>query len=121
MPDEAKLIAIVIVLTLISGFGDANGIVHASRMWQGGRLVWNEFGKSWLGFCVGMMTFWLAIKYLQELGVVMPEIQTVIWFAVTLIGVAAVSGKFFHWQIADQAIAVGVVIGIGWLLFHTGE
>ncbi len=110
---------LIIGITVLSGLGDSQGFIHAAKMWQGGRLVLSEFGKSALGFGIGIGSYWLAVKYLKELGVLSPEIQTLIWFAITLVGVAFISGKFLRWQIIDQLIAFAVLLGIGWLLFRT--
>jgi len=37
----------------------------------------------------------------------------------TIIGVVLFSGRFFTWQWLDQAIAVLVVVALGWLLVRT--
>ncbi len=110
---------LIIVLTLISGIGDAQGFIHAARLWQGGSIAWSELTKSALGFGVGISMYWLALRSMKELGILAPEIQTVIWFGVTLVGVALASGSFFKWQLIDQAVAVGVLAGIGWLMLRT--
>ena len=113
-------VILIIALTLLSGLGDAEGFTHASRMWAGGRLGWGEFGRSAAGFAVGILAYWLAVRSLNALNVVLPEIQTLLWFGVTMFGVALISGKFLHWQRLDQLVALGVLAGIGWLLFRTG-
>jgi hypothetical protein len=89
-------------------------------MWQGGKLIRSELVKSALGFSVGISAYWLGIKYLKELGVLSPEVQTLIWFVITIIGVALISGKFLRWQAVDQLVAVALLLGIGWLLLRTG-
>jgi len=43
-------------------------------------------------------------------------LQTLIWFSTTLIGVAALNGRFLQWPSSDQAVAMLVLIGIAWLL-----
>jgi hypothetical protein len=111
---------VVAVLSLVSGFGDALGFVHAARIWQGGRLAMGEVGRSGAGFAVGIGAYWMCVKYLGQCGVVAAEAQTLVWFGATMLGVALVSGQLLHWQPADQAVAVLVVIGIGWLMFRTG-
>ncbi|MCL4867473.1 MAG: hypothetical protein KJ063_00760 [Anaerolineae bacterium] len=111
----------IVGLTLLSGVGDAFGFLHAAAMWQEGRLIWREFGLSAFGFAFGITAFWLAVRFMKQVGIVAPEIQTLIWFAVTMIGVALASGKFFHWPWREQIVAITVLGGIGWLLVHTGE
>lgn len=118
--EQIKLLFLIVGITLISGIGDSQGFIYAAKMWQNGKIVWNEFGKSALGFGIGISTYWFAVKYLKEFGVFSPEIQTLIWFGVTIIGVALISRKFFVWQMIDQVIAIIVFAGIGWLLFRTG-
>ena len=118
---QLKLIFIIFILTLISGLADAQGAVHAAKVWQGDRLDWAELGKSALGFAIGISVFWVVIKYMTALGIVAPEIQTITWFSMMIIGVALFSGAFFRWQWTEKVVAVGVLAGIGWLLFRTGE
>jgi hypothetical protein len=114
-------VKLIFILTLISGLADAQGAIHAAKIWQGERLDWTELGKSALGFAVGISVFWVVIKYMTALGVVAPEIQTITWFSMMIIGVALFSGAFFSWQWTEKVVAVGVLAGIGWLLFRTGE
>jgi hypothetical protein len=117
---NVKVVVIVLGLTLISGFGDAQGFVHAARVWQGGRLVWPELAKSAAGFAVGIASFWLSVRYMGQLGVVSPEIQALLWFSMAMIGVALASGRFLQWQRVDQMIGLLVLLGLGWLVFRTG-
>ena len=117
---QIRLLFLIVGITLVSGIGDSQGFIHAAKLWQNGRIVWNEFGKSALGFGVGISTYWLAVRYLSEFGVLSPETQTLIWFGVTIIGVALISRKYFVWQTIDQVIALFVFLGISWLLFRTG-
>jgi hypothetical protein len=116
----APALLIVIAISIVSGLADSRGFIHAARIWQGGQLVWHELGKSALGFSLGIGSYWLAVKYLQELGVLAPETQTLVWFGVTMIGVAVVSGRFVRWQALDQLVALCVLLGIAWLLYRTG-
>jgi hypothetical protein len=119
--DQLRILVLLICITLISGIGDSQGFVHAARMWQDCKMVWVEFGRSALGFAVGIGAYWVAGKYLSEFGVLSAETQTLIWFGITILGVAFASGKFLRWQTIDQIVAVVVLLGIGWLLFHTGD
>lgn len=120
MTEQAKLLLLIIGLTLASGIGDAQGFYHAATMWHDNKIVWNAFGKSALGFVVGIGAFWFASKYMTALGIVAPEMQTIIWFGITIVSVAIVSRQFLHWQRIDQVVAFLVLLGIGWLLFRTG-
>ncbi len=114
-----KSIFFIVIFTLLSGFGDAQGFVHAANVWHNGKIVWAEITKSALGVILGLTAYWIAIKFLQDVGIVTPEIQTIGWFAITIVGVALISGKFIHWQTVDQIVALLVIFGIGWLLVKT--
>lgn len=118
---KATTIFLIISLTLLSGFFDARGFFHAAFIWQKGKLVWHELTLSGLNFCLGIISYWVAIKYFKEVGVVFPELQTLIWFVVTIIGVAFLSGQFLHWQKAEQIVALGIILGLGWLSFRTAK
>lgn len=117
--EQARLLALIIAVTLVSGVADAQGFIHAARIWQDGKLVWSELGKSAIGFVAGIGMYWLSLRYMKALGVVTPEVQTLIWFGVTLVGVAIISGRAFKWPLLDQGVAVAVLVGIGWLIFRT--
>jgi len=112
-------VALLIVIILLSGLADSQGFIHASKMWVSGRLVWAELLKSGLGFGFGIVTFWIAVRYMREVGIVSAEIQTMLWFGTAIIGVAIASGHFLQWKPLDQLVALGVVTGIGWLLVRT--
>jgi hypothetical protein len=114
-------VMLVIVLTLLCGLGDALGFIHAGRVWQQGEFAWREALKSALGFQFGVAMYWLALRELTRWGVVSPEAQTLVWFGATIVGVAALSGQLLRWHPADQAVALVVLAGIGWLLFRTAE
>lgn len=56
-----------------------------------------------------------------QIGIASAEMQTLGWFTITIIGVALISGEAFRWQTIDKVVAILIVLGIAWLLFHTGE
>lgn len=117
---EQMRLPLFIGVTLVSGVGDSLGFIHAAKMWRGGDLIISELCKSALGFSIGVSSYWFAAKYLTEFGVLSPEIQTLAWFGVTMVGVAFTSGKFLQWQTIDQIMAGVVLLGIAWLLFRAG-
>jgi hypothetical protein len=119
-PDKIVPFVLIIVLTVVSGLGDAQGFIHAANIWQNGRLALDSLAKSALGFAFGISMYWLALRWMREVGVVSPEVQTLAWFGVTIVGVALASGNFVRWQLAEQVVAVGVLLGIGWLMLRTG-
>ena len=118
--DHTRALLVVIVLTVLSGVGDSQGFLHAARVWRDGRLIWPEVAYSAIGFAFGIVLYWVAIRFYQQLGIGMAETQTIVWFAVTITGVALLSGQFVHWQRLDQVMALVVVGGVAWLLFRTG-
>jgi hypothetical protein len=118
--EQAMDFLILLVATLVCGAADALGFVHASRVWQAGRFVWREALMSAGGFQVGVVMYWIALRTLGAWGVLATEAQTLVWFAATIIGVAMLSGQFMRWQVLDQAVAVAVLAGTGWLLARTG-
>jgi hypothetical protein len=119
--EQFKLILLVASLTLLSGLADGFGFLHAARVWQEGRIVWAEAGRALLGFGVGTSLYILVLRYIQQLGIVLPEIQSALWFTVAMVSVAVVNGQFIRWSWVDQAIAVAILAGIGWLIVRTGE
>ncbi|MDQ3012647.1 MAG: hypothetical protein M3X11_18300 [Acidobacteriota bacterium] len=117
-----KLLPLIclIVLTLCSGMFDAQGFIYASQIWKDGALVKAAAAKSILFFFVGMTFYLFSLRFLQQISVVSPELQSLFWFAVTLIGVAVINGKFVQWSSVDRIVAAIVLCGIGWLLIRTG-
>ncbi|HZS79297.1 MAG TPA: hypothetical protein VFA41_21975 [Ktedonobacteraceae bacterium] len=111
-------IALILVLTICSGLADSQGFVHAANVWDGGKIVWIEIFKSALGFFGGILLYWVAIKFVQEVRIASPEIQTLGWFSVTIVGVAVSTGKFWQWQIIDKLIGICVLLGMCWLLLR---
>ncbi len=113
-------VLLTVLFTLLSGFGDALGFIHAGRVFRDGRFLWEEALKSAAGFQMGVFMLWLALRYMSQLATLSTEVQTLLWFGVTIIGIAILSGKFAQWQTTDQVVGVGVLAGIGWLLVRTG-
>ncbi len=84
------------------------------------RIVISELVKSALCYAVGIGCFWLSIGSVKRWGDVAPELLLATWFAATVVGVSAFSGKFIEWPRTEQVVAVLVMCGIGWLMFRTG-
>ena len=110
---------LILLFTMLSGIGDALGFIYAGRVWQGGQFHGIEALKSACAFQVGVAMYWLALRHLEAQGVVAVEAQTLFWFGATIIGIAVLSRQFIRWPLPDQAIAVAVLFGIGWLLYRT--
>ena len=112
---------LVLVLITLSGFADSLGFVYAAKIWQNGTLSWPDVGRSALGWVVGITLYVISLKYMARLGVTSAEIQTTVWFAMTIIGVVIFSGRFFSWPRLEQVVATLVLLGLGWLLVRTGD
>lgn len=112
---------LVLVLIVLSGLADSLGFVYAARIWQAGTLSWPDVGRSALGWVVGITLYVISLKYMARLGVTSAEMQTAVWFAMTIIGVVIFSGRFFSWPRLEQLVAALVLLGLGWLLVRTGE
>jgi hypothetical protein len=110
------ILLVVLALWVGSGIADSHGFVHASRMWREGTLVWREWLWSAIGFTLGSAMYWLSLRYTGRLGIVSAEAQVMVWFAVTIVGVAVVSGKFGEWPLVDRLVALVVASGLGWLM-----
>lgn len=118
MSQHVTSIMLVVLLTIVSGICDARGFIHGARVWADGHLVYAELARSALGFFLGIIFHWWSIRYLNQIGDFSPEFQTVLWFGVTLVGVAISSGRFVAWAALDQAIGVLVLCGIAWLFMR---
>lgn len=117
--DKIINVIIIVILTILSGVGDANGFSHASNMWNKGKIVPPEFIRAVIGFTFGIGTYLISIKYFQKFGIISPEMQTIGWMVVTTIGVAFIGGKFIHWQMFDQVLSVAIVIALCVLILRT--
>jgi hypothetical protein len=112
---------LIFVLIVLSGFADSLGFVYAARVWDKDAISWIDLGKSALGWGVGITLYVFSLRYLARMGVTSAEVQTALWFAMTIIGVVLFSGRFFSWPRLEQFVAVLVLVGLGWLLVRTGE
>ena len=122
MTEEAvRLSALILLFTVGAGVLDSLAFTYSAGMWQGGRLVWMQATKAAVSFALGITMYWWAIRYLGEAGIVLPEIQTLIWFVVTIIGVTLIGGRFIHWPVLDQIVAANVLVSLGWLITRTSE
>ncbi len=115
------LIVLITGFTVASGIFDSLAFTYASTMWRGGELVWSDATKSAGSFALGIGMYMCAVRYLTEAGIVIPEIQTLIWFGVTIVGVAILGGRAIQWPWLDQLIAINVLFSIGWLISRTAE
>jgi len=117
--DIARL-CLGILFTLLSGWGDSKGFLHSARVWQQGRFVWPEAARASLGYGCGIVLYWVAIRYLRQVGIVSAEVHTLLWFAATIVGVAVASARFRGWQALDWAAAAGTILCLALFILRTG-
>ena len=114
-------LCVVLILTLLSGWADSQGFVHASTIWVDGRFQIASLARSGVGFAAGIAGYWLALPFLVQVGMIAPELQAALWLAVTLVGVGVTSGAFLGWRSIDQLVAAVVLCGLGWLFTRSAR
>ena len=112
-------LAVVGVLTIISGLLDARGFVYAARAWPDGQLDLKIALASLLSFAGGVSAYIVAVKFMQNAGIHGVALQSGIWFVVTAVGIAAMDGSLLQWTRTQQAVGVAVAIALGWLITTT--
>ena len=111
----------IVILTVITGYADAQGAIWASKIWENDRLNPDALWRAGLGFGVGIAVYFVMLRFLRNVGVVTPEVQTGIYMIVMLVTVALVSRAFFTWQLFDQILGVALVLGMIWLSIRTAS
>ena len=112
-------LAVVGLLTIISGLLDARGFVYAARAWPEGQLDLKIALASLVSFAGGVSAYIVAIKFMQNAGIHGVALQSGIWFVVTAVGIAAMDGSLLQWTRTQQAVGVAVAIALGWLITTT--
>ncbi len=110
---------LILALLALSGFADSLGFFYGSKIWQSGMLSWPNLARSWAGWIVGISLYVIALRPMTTVGVASAELQTMIWFAITIIGVVVCSGRVFSWHRLDQIVALFLIVALGWLLVRT--
>jgi hypothetical protein len=109
----------VFALTLLSGFLDARGFVYAARAWPQGQLDLKWAVSAVVAFVGGLSCYVVAVRFMQGFGIQGVALQSALWFVVTGIGVALMDGTILGWTRTQQIVAVGVAVGLGWLIAST--
>jgi hypothetical protein len=112
-------LAVVGLLTIISGLLDARGFVYAARAWPEGQLDLKIALASLVSFAGGVSAYIVAIKFMQNAGIHGVALQSGILFVVTAVGIAAMDGSLLQWTRTQQAVGVAVAIALGWLISTT--
>src|SRR5688500_14278561 len=97
-------ILILVLLTIVSAWGDSRGFIYAARAWTDGNPDWTDLGRAVTGYAIGIAAYLVALKYLRAVSDVGPSIQTAAWFLLTIVGVSIGSRDFFKWTTMDQAL-----------------
>jgi hypothetical protein len=113
---SALLVFALVVVTALSAFFDARGFVYAAQSWRSGSLIAGTALLSLIFFIGGVTLYILSIGFQQRLGVQSAAVQSIFWFAMTVVGVALMDGTIAEWSAAQRTVAAGVTVGIGWLL-----
>src|SRR5688500_1488233 len=58
---QARAVTLFVALTALTGYADSQGFVHASRVWDGGQLVWREALLSGLSFFIGVVAYLIVV------------------------------------------------------------
>jgi len=111
-------VTLFVAFTALTGYADSQGFVHAARVWDDGHLVAREVLISGVAFVVGVVAYWVVVRFVSELGVRSALIQTMGWFAVTIAAVWLTEAGTQRWQLLDTATALVVVAGLGLLLYR---
>jgi len=112
---------LVFALLSLSGLADSIGFVYAAKIWNHGELSWPTLGRSAGSTAIGILLYYAALRPLSSLGVTAAEVQTAVWFAMTIIGVVIFSGRFLAWPRLEQGVAIAVILALGWLMVRTAE
>ncbi len=112
-------LVVVGLLTIASGLLDARGFVCASRAWPAGRLDLPVALTSLAAFCGGITAYIIAIKFMQNAGIMSVTLQTGIWFVITAVGISAMDGTIVQWTRGQQVVGIGVALALGWLITTT--
>ena len=112
-------LVVVGLLTVASGLLDARGFVYASRAWPAGQLNLETALISLAAFVGGITAYIIALKFMQNAGLMSVTLQTGIWFVVTAVGIAAMDGTISNWTRSQQAVGIGVAVALGWLITTT--
>lgn len=113
--DTVFAFSAVVALCVVSGLADSQGFVHASDIWRDEGVSWASLGRSSIGFVVGITCYWVSIRFMTRVGLATADVQYLVWFLITLIGVAIATGSIRRWNGVDIAVAVMVVAGLCWL------
>ena len=106
-------------LTILSGICDAYGFSEASKIWREKTVSYTALIRSAAGYAVGIGFYWFALRFITQVGVTSATVQTLTWFAVTIVGVTLLSGDIRTWDLLNWSFAVLAVLAVGGLLYRS--
>ena len=109
-------VSALLLVTALSAFFDAKGFVYAAQAWRSGSISLSLALYSLAYFVGGVTLYIVSIGFQQNLGVESPAVQSIFWFAMTVLGVALMDGSIAHWSWTERLVGIGVAVGIAWLL-----
>ncbi|MFL6548990.1 MAG: hypothetical protein ACJ8OJ_09870 [Povalibacter sp.] len=118
---KVVLIAALFAITALSAYFDAKGFVYAAQSWRSGSIVATTSLLSLINFIGGVTLYILSIGFQQRLGVQSAAMQSMFWFAMTVVGIAILDSTITDWSIAQRTVGAVVTVGIGWLLVSTAH
>jgi len=92
MPEQFRLTIVAVSLIVVAGACEAIGFTYVAKIWQDNPLPWKTLLHSAWGFASGIALYWFTVRYFGELGLVSPELETLIWFGTIFVGVAMLNG-----------------------------
>ncbi|KEA65153.1 hypothetical protein ADIMK_0855 [Marinobacterium lacunae] len=105
------------ILLMLSAWFDAKGFQYATQTWSaGGHVALKQGALSLVFFLTGVSIYLYSVRFLTLAGVSSSTLQTLLWFAATIAGVAVISGDFQKWNVPHYAALVAVVIGLATLM-----
>lgn len=110
-------LSISFVLLMFSAWFDAKGFQYASKTWGlEGHIAWKQGVLSLLFFMIGVSIYLYSVRFLTLAGVSSATVQTLLWFAATIAGVAIISGEWQKWNTLQYGALGAVVLGLGTLM-----
>ena len=108
-------------MMVVTGFVDGQAFSLAPKIWLEGDHIakWLMFAKTMLIFILGLLTYIAYTYFMHKVGISNSLIIVLIWFVVTIISVALISGSFFTLSLTDKLISISAIILIG-LLYYRG-
>lgn len=111
-------LTIGIFFLLIAAIADARAIYHATRCWRSGQLVNAEFWLTVMFFLASIAPFVYSIKFFQKEGITSQTLQSLLWFATTVIFISVLDKSILNWARLDQIMSLIIALSLGILIYR---